>query len=101
MNPAIIALIPTVLSGFSSLLQALTADGVAAPTGSIATIVTALEQIVPAAIQEGQDILPLVQSFIAEVMTNAAVTADQIAVLTAQSAQIDAAFEAAAKADGV
>jgi len=94
------AILTTVLAVLSSILPLITASGGAA-TGSLGTIITALGQIIPIAIQEAEDVVPLIQSLIAEISSNATVTPDQVAAVGALSAQIDASFEAAAKADGV
>ena len=94
------AILSSVLAVLSSLLPVITSSGGAA-TGSLGTIITALAQILPIAIQEAEDVVPLIQSLIAEISSNATVTPDQVAALATLSAQIDTSFEAAAKADGV
>ena len=94
------AILSSVLAVLSSLLPVITSSGGAA-TGSLGTIIIALAQILPIAIQEAEDVVPLIQSLIAEISSNATVTPDQVAALATLSAQIDTSFEAAAKADGV
>ena len=97
------AILSSVLAVLSSLLPVITASGGAA-TGSLSIIINALAQItqiMPIVVQEADDVVPLIQSLIAEISSNATVTQDQLTALATLSAQIDASFEAAAKADGV
>ncbi len=62
------------------------------------TILTALIQIVPIAMQEAQDVLPAIKNIIAALSTNPATTADQLKTLQVLDAQVDQAFEDAVSA---
>lgn len=64
----------------------------------VTTILNALIQLVPIAIQEAQDILPAIKNIIAALSANPATTTAQLATLQALDAQVDAAFEAAVAA---
>lgn len=68
---------------------------------SIQKVIAFLETAVPAAIQEGADLIQPVQNIIAALTGNGNVTADQVAALQAQSDALDAALDAAAKDDGL
>lgn len=70
-------------------------------TGTVATIITTLEQILPTIVKEATDLVVPVQNIIAQIQGSGVVTADQITALEALNAQIDAEFDAAAKADGL
>lgn len=66
----------------------------------VAEIVSALETIVPVITANAQNFLAPVQAIIATLSGSGAVTAAQVSTLQALDAQCDAAFEAAANADG-
>ena len=66
----------------------------------IATVITTLEQIVAAGIQEVEAVTPYIQNIISALQNNASVTAAQMAQLTALDTAADTAFEAAAAAAG-
>jgi hypothetical protein len=61
-------------------------------------VVATLLQIVPYAVKEAQQLLPMIQNIIAALSAKDGVTADQLAALKALDAQVDAAFEAAVTA---
>ncbi len=67
---------------------------------SIANVITTLEQIIAAGIEEIQTVAPMIKNIIAALKANTAVTADQMAQLAALDTQTDLAFEAAAQAAG-
>ena len=89
--------ISTLLALVEGLLPAL---GVG--SGSIvAEILKALETIVPIIAADATDFLQPIQNIIAALQSSGALTADQLTQLTALNTQVDAAFEAAAAADGI
>ena len=93
MLASIATVVVTMLTDMLPLLSQL------APT-ALGSTIAALEQILPVAIKEAQDIVPEIQAIVAELTTNAAITPAQAATLAALDAQCDAAFEAAAAAAG-
>lgn len=66
----------------------------------ITTIINALIQLIPLAVQEGQALVAPIKNVIAALSANPATTAEQLATLQVLDAQVDAAFEAAATAAG-
>lgn len=64
----------------------------------IAPIITILEQAVPVAVKEYQDLKPIVKDIIATLKGNPAATVEQIDALDAMEAKLDADFDAAAAA---
>ena len=66
----------------------------------ITTVITTLEQIIAAGIQEVEAVTPYIQNIISALQNNASVTASQMAQLTALDSAADQAFEAAATAAG-
>lgn len=62
---------------------------------SINTIVAALIQIIPVAVQEASDLLGPIRNIIAVLSASDGATADQLATLKALDAQVDAAYDAA------
>ena len=66
----------------------------------IASVIATLESIVSTVTSEVTAVLPMIKNIIAALQTNGAITADQMAALTALDAATDAAFEDAAKAAG-
>ncbi|TJV51171.1 MAG: hypothetical protein E5Y01_16420 [Mesorhizobium sp.] len=65
---------------------------------SVATVINALIQIIPIAVQEAQDLLGPIRNIIAALSASDQATADQLAALKALDAQVDAAFDAAVAA---
>ena len=88
-----LTIVINLLAGLMPYLDTLASPGVAA-------IITALEGLLPAIVSEVGAVGPIVQSIIAELSSNAAITPAQTAALSALDAQVDAAFEAAAIAAG-
>ena len=70
-------------------------------SSSIQSVITSLQQIVTAGVQEVSDVAPMIKNIIGALKSNAAITADQMAQLEALDAATDAAFEAAAKDAGL
>ena len=70
-------------------------------SGAVGNIITLLEQIIPVVVKEASDLVPIIQNIIEQIRGGGTVTADQLAALDALDAQIDAEFDAAAKAAGV
>ena len=83
------------------LLSALSQLVPLAGTGEVATVISTLAQIVPLAINEAKSLVQPIQNIITQLQGNGAVTADQLTQLNALNSQLDAAFNAAASADGV
>jgi hypothetical protein len=89
------------MSAITILLTALAQ--IASVTGeasTIASIVSTLEQIIAAGIEEVETVAPMIKNIIAALQSNTAVTADQMTQLSTLDASTDAAFEAAAAAAG-
>ncbi len=86
------AIVPIVLSLIEYINPA-----IAAASG-IAKIISALEALIPAVIQEAKDLAPNVKHVIATLRGNPAIPADQIDQLDAIEAPLDAAFDTAANA---
>lgn len=83
------------------LLSTLTQLVPLAGTGEIASIISTLEQVIPLAISEATSLVQPIQNIVTQLQSGAAVTADQLTTLAAMNVQLDAAFNAAASADGV
>ena len=66
----------------------------------IASVISTLESIMATVTAEVQAVLPMIKNIISALQSNGAITADQMAALTALDAATDAAFEQAAAADG-
>lgn len=67
---------------------------------TIDAILNTLIQLIPAVIQEAEDLIPEVKNIIAALSADPAATTAQLATLASLDAQCDAAFEAAATAAG-
>jgi hypothetical protein len=87
----------TILTTLLQLIQSLLPQ-IGVNSKIVTTIITALIQLVPIAVQEAQDILPAIRNIIAALSANPATTADQLAALKTLDAQVDAAFEDAVTA---
>lgn len=87
-----ITVIATVLQTILAIIPQLT------DSKGINKVVTMLIQIVPIAVQEAKDLLPMIQNIIAALSAKDGVTPDQLAALKALDAQVDAAFDAAVAA---
>ena len=70
-------------------------------TGGVQNIINILEKVIPTAVAIGQSLLTPIQNIIATLKSSAAATPAQIAALSAQSATVDAALDAAAKDDNL
>lgn len=84
---ALVTLLATIVGGLSDASQ-------------IATVISTLEQIVASGIAEVEAVGPMIQNIISALQNNTAVTAAQMTQLQALDEATDAAFEAAATADG-
>lgn len=86
------AIVTTLLALVQQLLPVITTSA------TVQNIVNALVAILPAIVQEAEDLVPVVKNIIAALSANPAATADQLATLQALDAQCDAAFDTAAAA---
>lgn len=82
----------TALTGIASLTT---------ESGTIATIIATLENIIVAGVAEVQAVAPMIKNIITALKSNTAITADQMTKLEALDAATDQAFEAAAAAAGL
>ena len=89
-----VALIGNILEGILALAQSAT-------SGQANVIITMLNKFISIAVAAAPNLLVPIQNIITALEGNGSVTADQIALLKAQSAIVDAALDAAAKADGL
>ena len=80
-----------------NLIQALMPNLGIGSSGIVDKILIALIQIVPIVAQEVQDFLVPLQNIITALKNSGPVTPEQMAQLEALNAQVDAAFDAAAK----
>lgn len=89
------------MSGALTLLLTIIAQ-IAGSAGAttIASIITALTNILPFLIQEVQQVVPLVQNIIAALKGNSEITPEQLGQLTTLEETYDADFEAAVAAYG-
>lgn len=85
-----------ILSALLSLLQAVMPTLGVASSGTIQNIIGALIQLIPLAVKEYQDVLPMIKNIIAALKGNNEVTTEQLDQLDEMEAQLDAAFDAAA-----
>jgi hypothetical protein len=67
-------------------------------SATIAKVIAILEQVIPLAIQVGEDLVAPIKDLIAALKTSGAVTTDQLDQLDALEAKLDADFDAAAAA---
>jgi hypothetical protein len=70
-------------------------------SGGLSSIISLLEEILPVAVKEAEALVPSIQNILAAIEGSGAVTPAQLSSLASLSAQYDAAFDAAATADGV
>jgi hypothetical protein len=68
---------------------------------AITSVITTLENIIAAGIQEIQTVAPMIKNIITALQNNGSITADQMTQLEALDAATDQAFEAAATAAGL
>ena len=87
------------LTVFSTLLQTiLSLIPQITSSATINQIVTMLINLIPIAVQEAQDVVPLIRNIIAALSNSSSVTPDQVAALKALDAEIDASYDAALSA---
>lgn len=86
--------IQSVLAMISQFLPLL---GSSSAVSTIQSIINALKNLVPLIVDEVQLVTPAIKNIIAALSANPATTADQLAQLKALDAQVDAAFDEAAK----
>lgn len=72
-----------------------------ATSGQVQSIINIIDKALPFVEELGEDLATPLQNIIAALSSNGSITAAQLQTLTAQSAQIDAALDAAAAADGL
>ncbi|BCH11919.1 hypothetical protein MesoLj131c_61770 [Mesorhizobium sp. 131-3-5] len=83
-------------SAFAALLQTLLSlIPMITSSAKINEIIAQLINIIPVAVQEAQDVVPLIRNIIAALSNSSSVTPDQVAALKALDAQIDASYDAA------
>jgi len=87
----------SIVTGLLDLLAKIV-PAVAGNTSAVSSTISTLTTVVPALIQEYQDVLPFVKNIIAALKNDPATTAVQIAQLKALDKQVDDAFDAAALA---
>ena len=93
-----LSIVTTVISLVELLLPNLGVGSAAVTT--IDTIINGLVQILPTIVAGAEDLVQPVKNIIAALSANPATTDAQLATLQTLDAQVDAAFEAAATADG-
>lgn len=71
--------------------------GTSTAASTITSIITALTNLIPLIVDEVETVVPAIKNIIAALSANPATTADQLAQLKTLDAQVDAAFEEAAK----
>jgi len=86
--------IQSVLAMISQFLPLL---GSSSTVSTIQSIINALKNLVPLIVDEVQLVTPAIKNIIAALSANPATTAEQLAQLKALDAQVDAAFDEAAK----
>lgn len=89
------SIITTLLSLIATIVPVLT------DSAQIANVISTLTQIITAGVEEIETVAPFIKNIIAALQSNSAITADQMTQLQQLDAQTDAAFEAAATADGI
>ena len=86
-------------SAFAALLQTvLSLIPMITSSAKINEIIAQLINIIPVAVQEAQDVVPLIRNIIAALSNSSSVTPDQVAALKALDAEIDASYDAALSA---
>ncbi len=93
MNPTTI--IVTALSILAELVPSLASGATAA---TITKIITLLEQVIPLAIQVGEDLVGPIRNIIAMLQSSGLLTPAQLDALDVIEAKLDADFDAAAAA---
>lgn len=93
----IIGIATTVVSVIEGVLPVLSS---LAP-GNVSSIINLISTILPIALQEATDLVAPIQNIIAALKGDGSLTAEELTTLENLDAQCDAAFEAAAKEDGV
>src|ERR1700752_2366100 len=84
---------------FSSILQTLLSlIPSITSSATINQIIAQLINISPIAIQEAQDVVPLIRNIITALSSSGSVTTDQLTALKALDAQLDASYDAALSA---
>ncbi len=91
---------PLVIAAITALLQII--QTVVLPNlnsaSTIATVITAIEQLVPIVLQGAQSLVPFIKNIVASLRGNGEITTEQLDALDTLEAQLDAAFDAAADA---
>lgn len=91
---AIATLVVTLLTQLLPLVGSFT-------SGSLASVISLLEEILPTVVTTATELVAPVQNIITALQGSGTVTEAQAAALTALNAQCDAAFDAIAESDGV
>lgn len=83
-------------SAFAAMMQTLLSlIPLITSSAKINEIIAQLINIIPVALQEAQDVVPLIRNIISALSNSGAVTPDQVAALKALDAEIDASYAAA------
>lgn len=90
----------TVMAVLDMIVALLPALGVT-PAASVTRVIAALDALLPVVIQEVSTLGPVVKGIIDTLKGGNVVTAEDLASLDAMNVQMDAAFDDAAKADGL
>lgn len=92
------AIVEAIVALLTALLPLLEGAPNSATTTLIEKIIVTLINVIPAAVQWAQELVPEIQAIIATLKSSAAITPEQFAALTSAEALIDQSFEAAASA---
>ena len=84
--------VASILQTLLSLIPQITSSA------KINEIITQLINLIPIAVKEAQDIVPLIRNIITALSNSGSVTPDQVAALKALDAEIDASYDAALSA---
>ena len=84
-----------------AILQELLSIAASATTGQTSSIIVMLDKFIAIAMDAAPNLLAPIRNIIAALQGNGSVTPEQIAALQIQSATVDAAMDAVAKADGL
>ena len=91
---------PLVIAAITALLQVV--QTVVLPNlnsaGTVAMVITAIEQLVPVILQGAQSVVPMVKNIIASLRSSGVVTTEDLDRLDTLEAQLDDAFDTAAGA---
>ena len=93
-------ILPVINSAVTVIESILPVVSTIAPAG-LGSIINLVSEILPIAVQEATSLVTPIKNIITALQGNASTTPEQMAQLAILDAQVDAAFEAAAVADGL